>query len=72
MKKKIRPLGDITFDLEDVITEMIEDHELQHGEVMAIVLNYMKVHFPESQEEYEDGTSPVYYYGHKKYVNRVK
>ena len=30
----MRPLGTITYDLEDIITEMIDDHDLQWGEVL--------------------------------------
>lgn len=66
MGKKLRPLGDITMDMEPLILEMVEAHELQWGEILNIVRGYLEIHCPESQEEYLDGTKPVYYYGPKK------
>ena len=70
-KVKIRPMSDIMFDVEDIVTEMIETHDLQHGEVLSLVKGYLDVHFPESIEEYEDGSNPVYYYGHKKSAKKI-
>ena len=59
----MRKLGDITADLEDLILELTDEHDLQWGEIMAIVHNYLVVHCPQSREEYVDGGHPVYYYG---------
>jgi hypothetical protein len=59
----IRPLGDITQDIEPLILEMIEHHDLQWGEVLNIVRGYLEVHCPGAQEEYEDGTRPRFHYG---------
>ena len=50
----MRKLGDILLDLEDVLTEMIEDHELQTGDVLSLVKSYIDVHHPQAIEEYED------------------
>lgn len=69
---RIRPLGDITLDLEDVVSEMVEDHDLQHGEVLALVKAYLEIHFPEAKEEYEDGNAPYYYYGHPDHIRNKK
>lgn len=62
----MRKLGDILLDLEDVLTELIEDHDLQTGEVLGLTKSYIDIHHPHATEEYEDGSSPVYYYGAKK------
>lgn len=60
----MRKLGDLIFDLEDLVTEMVEDHDLQRGDILALVKNYIDVHFPESVEVYEDdNSSPIYFYG---------
>lgn len=62
----LRPMGDITADLELVLEEMIDGHDLQRGEVLALVYNWINVHRPACIEEYDDGTgSPVYSYGTK-------
>lgn len=59
----IRRLGDITSDLEILLLEMVEDHELQWGEVLNIIRGYLEIHCPDSQEQYDDQTTPVFYYG---------
>ena len=61
--KKIRPLGQITNDLELLLLEMVDDHRLQWGEILNIIRGYLEVHVPESQEQYEEGGSPIFYYG---------
>lgn len=63
---KLRPLGHILLDLEDVLTEMIELHELQKGDVLSLVNSYIDVHHPDCIEEYEDDTHPEFKYGPKE------
>ena len=63
---KLRPMGDIMLDLENIVCEMADSHDMQKGEILGLVSQYIDVHLPESIEEYEDGTSPIYYYGPKK------
>lgn len=61
---KLRPLGEITDDLEPLILEMTDQHNMQWHEVLSIVHAYLQVHCPSAQEVYtEDGSSPMYYYG---------
>ena len=67
MKKKLRKLGDITSDLEPLILEMVEDHQLQIGEVMNLLYGYLVIHCPGAKEVYvKDGSSPIFYYGAKE------
>jgi len=62
-RKKIRPLGDIVSDLESLVLEMVDDHDLQRGSMLAIVKDYIDVHCPGAIEQYEeDGSSPLYFY----------
>lgn len=56
-------LGDVMHELEDVVSQMVEDHDLQKGEILALVQEYIDVHHPGAIEEYQDGTSPIYCYG---------
>ena len=59
----MRKMGDILLDLEKVISEMIEKHELQRGDVLALVDVYVTVHHPEAVEKYMDGSpSPRFRY----------
>lgn len=64
--RKVRRMGDVTLSMETVIQEMCEDHDLQWGEVINIIRGYLEVHYPNQQEEYIDGSHPVFYYGPKK------
>lgn len=63
MKKKLRPLGDILLDMEILLDEMVDDHDLQWGDVRALVMQHLRGHKPGAQEQYVDGGSPVDYYG---------
>lgn len=62
-KNILRPLGDITGDLEPILEELIDTHDIQCGEVMALVYNWIVVHRPGAIEEYVAGGNPVFYYG---------
>ena len=62
----MRPLGDITLDMEVLLNEIIDDHDLQLGEILALIKVWVEIHAPGAIEEYEDGSNPVYYYGHKE------
>lgn len=63
---KNKPLGDVLLDLEKVVDEMVDQHDLQWGDVLNLVRGYLEVHRPDAMEEYVDGTRPVFYYGPKK------
>lgn len=67
--KKIRPLGDITCDLEDILLEMSHEHGLQWGEVLHLIYGYLAIHCPDGQEEYTDGGHPEFYYGYPRGTN---
>lgn len=67
----MRKLGDIIQDLEDLTEELVMDHDLQMGDILALVLNYIRVHYPGAIEEYEDGTNPVYLYMHRDTIKDI-
>lgn len=64
--KKPRRLGDITTDMEPLILEMVEQHDLQMGEILNLIRGYLEIHCPQSVETYLDGSHPIFYYGEKK------
>ena len=64
--KKIRPAGEVLLDMEPLIQELVFDHELQTGEILNLIRGYLEIHCPGAEEEYEDGTSPTFYYGPNK------
>lgn len=71
MKDNIRPLGEIIQDLEDLTEEMVMDHDMQLGDILALVNNYVTVHYPGAIEEYEDGSHPIYFYGCKELLENL-
>lgn len=60
---KIRPLGKNLLDMEKLLIEMVEDHDLQWGDILNLVYGYLKIHLPDAQEEYMNGERPEFYYG---------
>lgn len=60
----MRKLGDITSDLEVLLLEMVDDHEMQQGEILNLIRGYLEIHCPHAREVYaDDDSSPVFYYG---------
>lgn len=67
MKNKLRPLGQVQDDLEPLLEEMVDGHELQSIDVMALVYQWLETHRPGCFPVYtDDGSSPVFYYGPRK------
>lgn len=64
MGKKLRPLGEITDDMEPYLQEMAYDHKMQMHEILAIIHKYLLMH-TDAEERFKDGTKPVFYYGHQ-------
>lgn len=62
---KLRPMGEILLDIEPFVIEMMEGHDLQHGDMYGLLQKYLEVHFPDHIEEYEDGSNPILSYGPK-------
>lgn len=62
--KQIRPLGEITGDLELLYEEMIDEHDLQVHEILGLFFFWCQVHRPDAFETYvSDGSSPEIFYG---------
>lgn len=59
--KKLRKVGDIMLDMEKLLFELHEGHDMQHGEVLYLINGWQKIHTPLQVEEYEDGSHPVLY-----------
>jgi hypothetical protein len=63
-KKKLRPLGQITADMELLLEEMtdVDQHDMQWHEVIFLVKAWLETHATHQQEEYTDGSRPVLSY----------
>lgn len=51
--KKIRPVGQITEDMEKYLFELVEDHELQRHEILGMIDYWIRYHYPDAIENYE-------------------
>lgn len=61
MKKKT--IGKTLLELETILDEMVDVHELQMGDILALVHVHLKVHRPDCVEVYEeDETTPTFKY----------
>lgn len=65
MKK--RTIGKLLLELEELLDEAIDVHELQTGDILSLIFSHLQVHRPDAFEEYTDGTGrPEMYYGVKR------
>ena len=55
--------GDLMHEVEALVAKFVEEHDMQRGEIMALIDTYIVVHYPGAIEEYEDGSAPIYFYG---------
>lgn len=63
----MRKLGNILLDLEVILDEMVDDHELQTGDILNLVYGHLQIHRPDAMEVYtDDNSNPALYYGPKK------
>lgn len=61
---KLRPLGEITADMEPLLFEMVEGHKLQYQEVVYNIISWLETHYPEAKPRYTDGNTWVFTCGH--------
>ncbi len=64
--KKLRPVGKILLEMEPLLEELTDNHDLQRGEILGLVLSWLDIHRPDCVEIYQDGRVPNYYYGPKQ------
>lgn len=59
----MRPLGKITSDLEVLLEEMIDKHDMQRHEIIGIIDSWITLHRPDALEVYtKTGKIPRIYY----------
>jgi hypothetical protein len=73
MRKAPRRLGDILLDMEPLIQEAMDDHDLQWGDMLGLIYTYLQVHYPDHKEVYiENGKSPVFFYGPEESIDEKR
>ena len=63
---KLLPAGRITLAMEPLLEALVDGHEFQHGEVLALIDVWLLAHRPGCKETYLDGTQPIFKYGPAK------
>lgn len=63
---KMRKLGAVLLDMEPLLDELAEQHDLQLGDILALVRHQLEMHNPDCIEEFLDGTKPIFFYGHQE------
>lgn len=53
-KPKIRACGAVTCDMEPLLEELVDDHELQAHEIVGLIFNWIAVHRPDAIERQLD------------------
>ena len=67
----MRPLGKITDDMEKLMLEMIDEHDMQAYEIMGIIWSWMVAHRPVALDYYTDGKHCIMYLGHPDEVKII-
>lgn len=69
IRKVIKPL----LEMEPLLFELICDHELQKGDVLALISTWIDTHAPEAIEVYteEKAGPPIFFYGHIDGLRRL-
>ena len=62
MSNQIRPMVEVLLQMECLLDEMVLDHGLQWGDVLALIHSHLQIHLPSGQEKFEDDSSPTYTY----------
>jgi len=58
----MRKVGQILLDMEPLLEELVHEHELQKGELLALISRWADIH-TDSIEEYVDKSPVIEYYG---------
>lgn len=66
----MRALGDILLEMEELLDEMVDDHDLQWGDIRSLVMQHLRTHRPDAQEEYTEGGHPIDFYGPAESLSR--
>jgi hypothetical protein len=69
-KRPDRPMIDILLELEVLLDEIVDDHGLEMGDILNLIRGHLEIHRPDCIEQYLDGSVPVFYYGHKKIIDK--
>lgn len=62
----MKTTGEILLDIEPHLEALVDEQELQAGDVLALIHAWLTVHRPECFEQYTEGGKPEFYYGYPR------
>jgi hypothetical protein len=63
----MRKFGDILLDMEVLLDEMIDEHDVQLGDILNLIHGHIQIHRQDCIEIYEeDDSSPIFAYKAKE------
>jgi len=65
-------MGDLLLEMEVVLDKMVDQHDLQFGDILNLVYGHLTIHRPDAREQYVAGGSPQFKYGPKTDKKRLK
>lgn len=66
--KKLEPISKILNRMEPDLYKLVDEeagHGLQKGELRALFMSWVDIHYPSAIEPYTDNTEPIDFYGHE-------
>lgn len=67
----LRPAGEVLLEMEPLLFELVQDHEIQKGELLALISAWVDIHYAGAIEEYEDDTHPIFFYGSPEQLRKI-
>lgn len=67
----LRPAGEVLLEMEPLLFELVQDHEIQKGELLALISRWVDIHYPSAIEVYEDDSVPVEFYGSAEQLRKI-
>jgi len=65
-------MGNLLLDMESILDKMIDQHDIQFGDILNLVYGHLIIHRPDAREEYTAGGHPLFKYGPPPDRKRVK
>lgn len=67
----MRPAGQILLEMEELRNELLDDHDMQWGDLIYELYGWLEIHRPDAREQYLDGSHPKLFYGPEESLNEV-
>jgi len=63
--------GELMLELEVVLDKMIDQHDVQFGDILYAVYGHLLIHRPDAREQYVAGGNPYFKYMVLHQINKI-